>query len=131
MIVDTSALYALLFREPDRDRFFRALASAKGNLFMSVGTQIEAHVVAQRSAITGVEDSLAALIEDYGIRFVAVTPEMGRAAIEAHRKYGRGSGHPARLNFGDCFSYALAKVLGEPLLFKGKDFGATDIETVL
>ena len=131
MIVDTSALFAILFNEADNEHFVGLLASEQGNLSMSVATQVEAYVVAHRSGRPEIEAELGRLIDDYGIVAVAVTAEAGRIAIEAHRKYGKGSGHPARLNFGDCFAYALAKAQGEPLLFKGKDFGATDIESVL
>ena len=73
---------------------------------------------------------LARVVEEGGaIRIVAtpVTEDQARIAREAYRDFGKGSGHPARLNFGDCFAYALAKVTGEPLLFKGDDFGFTDI----
>jgi ribonuclease VapC len=71
------------------------------------------------------------MIETGAITLEPVTIEQGRIAAEAHRRYGRGSGHPARLNFGDCFSYALAKATGEPLLFKGDDFGHTDVATAV
>lgn len=131
MIVDTSALFAILFREDDRVEFMRALGGNRGNTAMSVGTQLEAHVVAQRSNVPGLEGELAELIDDYGIEIVAVTPEAGRIAIEAYRKYGKGSGHAARLNFGDCFAYALAKARGEALLFKGKYFAVTDIASAV
>ena len=127
MIVDTSALYAILFDEPDSAHFIGMLASEQGNLSMSVATQVEAYVVAHRSGRPEIEAALGRMLDDYGIAALAVTPEAGRIAIEAHRTYGQGSGHPARLNFGDCFSYALAKSQGEPLLFKGKDFVSTDI----
>jgi ribonuclease VapC len=127
MIVDTSVLFAILFREPERNQLIGKLTAQTGNLSMSVATQVEAHVVAQRAGVANLERDLAALIKDYGIRIVPLSTEAGQIAIEAHRNFGKGSGHRARLNFGDCFSYALAKEMAEPLLYKGRDFGATDL----
>jgi len=76
----------------------------------------------------GVVDELVATL---AITLEPVTLEQGRIAADANRRFGRGSGHPARVNFGDCFSYALAKATGEPLLFKGDDFGHTDVAAAL
>jgi ribonuclease VapC len=131
MIVDTSALFAIIFNEPDFRQFILKLLSAKGNLAMSVATQVEAHVVAQRSGVQGAEEELERLIADYDIAIVPLSPMLGKIAIDAHRQYGRQSGSKAKLNYGDCFSYALAKERGEPLVYKGKDFAFTDIDGVV
>ena len=71
------------------------------------------------------------LLREAGISVEPVTEEQARLAREAYRDFGRGSGHPAKLNFGDCFAYALAKAMDEPLLFKGEDFSRTDVASAL
>jgi ribonuclease VapC len=131
MIVDTSALYAILFSEPERINFLTLLADQRENVEISAATLVEAHIVAQRSGDEHLENDLADLIEEFGIQPIPVSLQAMQYAIEAHRQYGRGSNHPAKLNFGDCFSYALAKECGEPLLFKGNDFAETDIQSAL
>lgn len=78
----------------------------------------------------GISGTLDAWLEAWGIEIAPLTVEQARIAREAYRRFGRGSGHPARLNLGDCFAYALARDLGEPFLFKGADFALTDIELV-
>jgi ribonuclease VapC len=129
MIVDTSALFAIIFNEPDFLHYMEQMLSAKGNLAISVATQVEAHIVAQRSGIEGAEEELEKLIEDYGIAAIPLSLSVGKMAIDAHRQFGRQSGSKAKLNYGDCFAYALAKETGEPLLYKGDDFSHTDIES--
>jgi len=127
MIVDTSALIAILRDEPEA----RACASA-----------IESSAIRRVSAANFVETALIIdasrdpvasrrfddLIREAQIIVEPVTEAQARIAREAYRDFGKGSGHPAKLNFGDCFAYALAKVTAEPLLFKGDDFARTDIE---
>ncbi len=127
MIVDTSALIALLRAEPDAPRFAKALAASGVGKQISAANYLEAAIV-----IDGARDPIASrrldeLMTKAGIAIVPVTAEQAAIARAAYRDFGKGSGHPAGLNFGDCFAYALAKATGEPLLFKGDDFGHTDI----
>ena len=131
MIVDTSALISVLRHEPDGDLFAEALANASTGISVSAATMLEAHIVVQRLDTEGLEERLDELIADYSIEILPFGASQLSAAIEAHRRFGKGSGHQARLNFGDCFAYALAKESGEPLLFKGDDFARTDVEAVL
>ncbi len=130
MIIDSSALIAIIWLEDGNEKFVRKLA-ATSNSAISSSTLLEARIVAQRSGFDGAESNLTALVADHAIEIVPFSLSQQQIAADAHRKYGRGSGHPARLNFGDCFAYALAKERGEPLLFKGKDFSETDIENAL
>ena len=125
MIVDSSALLAILNREADTERYEDAVLTAP-NCRMSVANILETCIVAEsRGGAAGAHD-LDALLARAGIEAVPVTVEQMEAARQAWRRFGRGN-HPAALNFGDCFAYALASVTGEPLLFKGEDFSKTDI----
>jgi ribonuclease VapC len=126
MVVDTSALLAILFDEPEAEVFARAIARAEVAR-VSAANLLEAGIVAdcQTDARTGRQ--LDALIADLRVRIEPVTEEQVGIARQAYLDFGRGN-HPAKLNFGDCFAYALAKVSSEPLLFKGDDFGQTDID---
>lgn len=128
MIVDTSALMAILRNEPDARRYAEALATGPDQPRISAANYLEAAVV-----IDGSRDPIASrrfddLIRDADLVIDPVTREQADIARAAYRDYGKGSGHPARLNYGDCFAYALARETGQPLLFKGDDFTATDIE---
>jgi ribonuclease VapC len=121
MIVDTSALITILRDEPEASVFAVAIAEADRRR-MSAANYLEAAMV-----IDGSRDPIASrrfddLLRVAGIAIEPVTEEQAKVAREAYRDFGRGSGHAARLNFGDCFAYALAKTTGEPLLFKGDDF---------
>jgi ribonuclease VapC len=126
MIVDSSAIMAILNDEPESRPFAMALASAT-NARMSAGTLVELSIVVDGHRDPVRTAWLDPFLAQSRIEIVNVTAEHARLARDAHRDYGRGSGHPARLNFGDCFSYALARATGEPLLFKGDDFGHTDL----
>ncbi|WP_419938611.1 type II toxin-antitoxin system VapC family toxin [Candidatus Palauibacter sp.] len=126
MIVDTSAILAILFREEDARRFERALASASAPQ-ISAATLVEAAMVAEARGGLGAGQDLDDLLERVPIQVIPVTRQHAEAARNAWRCYGKGN-HPAALNLGDCFVYALARTAGEPLLFKGKDFALTDIE---
>lgn len=126
MIVDTSAVIAILRDEPESSEFSRVIAAAVRPR-MSIVNYVEAGVVADAARSPKVSRQLDELLRVGGIEILPVTVEQGRLAREAYRDFGRGSGHPAKLNFGDCFAYALAKDLHEPLLFKGNDFSATDV----
>lgn len=128
MIVDSSAIIAILEDEPESEALILAAASATCR--MSVATRLEASIVADsRSASHGPRlDSLIATLE---IATEPMSVHQGEIARRAHQRYGRGSGSPAQLNFGDCFSYALSVTTGEPLLFVGEDFTHTDIVPAL
>jgi ribonuclease VapC len=126
VILDTSAVIAILRDESEAARFSEAIA-ADPRPAMSVVNYVEAGVVADGARNPAISRRFDELIRLAGVDILPVTPEQGRLAREAYRDFGRGSGHPARLNFGDCFAYALAKESGEPLLFKGADFAATDV----
>jgi ribonuclease VapC len=124
LIVDTSAIVAILRAEPDAEDYIDALAHAAAPK-MSAATYVEAAVVVDANrdpVLSGRFDDLVADIE-----VVPMTRELAHMARRAYRDFGKGSGHPARLNLGDCFSYALARGSGEPLLYKGDDFGHTDV----
>lgn len=126
MIVDTSALVAILRGEPDADRYVDALTSA-GRPRMSAATYVEAADVVDANQDPVLSRRLDELLETAGIAIEPLTVTHAEAARRAYRDFGKGSGHPAGLNLGDCFSYALASVASEPLLFKGDDFTHTDL----
>ena len=128
MIIDTSALLAVLFDEPDGPALLRRIAEAPIRL-MSSANAVEAWIVADRHANPAKGPALDALLETLGIDIVPVTVQHARLARTAYHIYGKGR-HPAGLNFGDCFAYALAKATDLPLLFKGDDFGQTDVPVV-
>lgn len=124
MIVDSSALMAILEAEPGSEHVLTLAASAQCR--MSVANHLEAAIVADaRSTSHGTR--LDELVEALEIELVPVSVRDGEVARWAYRRFGRGSGSPARLNFGDCFAYALAITTGEPLLFVGEDFTHTDV----
>ena len=125
MIVDTSAIIAILFNEADADRYDRAIVAAP-ICRMSVANFLEATIVLESREGIGAGHAFDAYVEEAAVELVAVTTEQAQAARQAWRRFGRGN-HPAALNFGDCFAYALAETTGEPLLFKGRDFARTDI----
>lgn len=127
MIVDTSAVMAILLGEPAAAELAHAILTCEGQARMSAPTRVETAVVAQRRLALGAEP----LIAELEIETVPFSQEHSDVAAEAYRRYGKGSGSPARLNLGDTFSYALAKVTGEPLLFVGDDFSHTDVVPAL
>lgn len=129
MIVDASALLAILFAEPDAKRFTDALAGG-GPRAMSAFNWLEAAIALDRRGRPGASEQLDQLIRRSGIQIFSFTPELSALARQAYRKWGRGF-HPAALNLGDCAAYALAQHRLEPLLFKGDDFARTDIEPAL
>lgn len=130
MIVDTSAVVAILKREPGWEAVERTLADAS-TARMSAGTSLELGLVVDQARSAELSRLLDTLLRDWDVVVEPVTAEHARVAREAYRDYGRGSGHRARLNFGDCFAYALASLTGEPLLFVGDDFAATDLTPAL
>ncbi|MFE3453387.1 type II toxin-antitoxin system VapC family toxin [Nonomuraea sp. NPDC059194] len=130
MIVDSSAIIAIITAEPDAAVFAEAIAEAR-SARMSAANWLEASIVADGRGDPVVRREFDELITQADIVVESVTVEQARIAREAYRDFGRGSGHPAKLNFGDCFAYALAKDAGEPLLYKGKDFSHTDLPSAL
>ena len=126
MIVDSSALLAVLYREPDAERYETAIAAAP-NCRMSVANVLEVSIVVEARGGAEAGHELDLFLERAAVEPVPVTAAHVEAARRAWRRFGKGN-HPAALNFGDCFAYALAKTTGEPLLFKGEDFARTDIE---
>jgi ribonuclease VapC len=127
MIVDTSVIIAILRGEPDAAGIADALQRADV-CRMSVVNYVEAAIVTDGNRDPILSRRFDDLIRDAGIQVESVNFEQARVAREAYRDFGKGR-HRARLNLGDCFAYALAKVTGEPLLYKGRDFNHTDIET--
>lgn len=130
MIVDTSAVVAVIKREAGWETIDRALADAPAPR-MSAGTRLELGIVVDQARDPELSRLVDALLRDWGVAIEPVTAEHARIAREAYRDYGRGSGHRARLNYGDCFAYALASEAGEPLLYVGEDFAATDLSSAL
>jgi ribonuclease VapC len=128
MVIDTSALVAILQREPERRPFIEAIELADARL-MSVATFVEISIVIEaRHGAEGLRD-LDHFISRAAIELVLVDAEHGKVARSAYSRFGKG-GHHAGLNYGDCFSYALAMSTGEPLLCKGDDFVHTDVAIV-
>jgi len=130
VIVDTSALVAILREEADAAAYIACIHAAERSR-ISAGTLLETAIVIDGNRNARLSRRLDDLVRRMGIATEPVTEEQAYVARAAYRDYGRGSGHPARLNFGDCFAYALARVTGEPLLFKGNDFIHTDITPAL
>jgi ribonuclease VapC len=128
VIVDSSALMAIVNGEPGADRLLRAASAAPCR--MSVATWLEVSIVADARSTTHGE-RLDQIIEALEIEIVPVSIRQGEVARMAYRRYGRGSNSSARLNFGDCFAYALSVTTGEPLLFTGEDFAQTDVASAL
>ncbi len=126
MIVDSSAIVAILNREPEAGRYETAVATAS-NCRMSVINLFEASIVVEARGGVAAGHELDTFVDRAGITLMPVTADHVDAARLAWRRFGKGN-HRASLNLGDCFAYALAKTTGEPLLFKGKDFTHTDIE---
>ena len=126
MIVDTSALVAIHDGESDAAELFEKLRH-QPDLKISAGTLLETAIVLDGRQPGRTSRRLDRLVRDLRIVVVPTDAEQVRVARAAYRDFGRGSGHPAKLNFGDCFAYALASATGEPLLFKGDDFAHTDV----
>jgi ribonuclease VapC len=129
VIVDTSALVALLRDEPEAVAFARLLRAAPRRL-LSAASYVELAAVVDGRGDPVLSGALDAWLAAWGIEIEPLTVEQAQIARVAYQRFGRGSGHRARLNLGDCFAYALARDLGDPLLFKGGDFALTDIELV-
>lgn len=128
MVLDTSSLVAILSGEPEQQAFIRAIERSDVRL-VSAATLLEASIVIETRYGAAGAHHLDRLLERAEVEVVPVDGEQASAARAAWRRYGKGR-HPAALNFGDCFSYALAVTRGEPLLFKGNDFSQTDVPVV-
>ena len=128
MILDSSVLIAILRGEPEAAEFGRIIES-QGSLKISAATYVETAIVVDANREPVLSRRLDELIKDSDIRIEPLTEAQALIARQAFRDFGEGSGHPAKLNFGDCFSYALAKSLNQPLLFEGDDFSQTDVKS--
>lgn len=129
MVIDTSAITAILLDEPEAAALAGTFEKHAPRLISSV-TLVEIAIVIESRTGTEGGEKLDELLQKAQIQIMPVTIEQANTARQAYRTYGKGR-HPASLNFGDCFSYALAKVTGQPLLFKGNDFTQTDIPPVV
>jgi ribonuclease VapC len=128
VIVDSSAIVAILTEEPEKDAFDSAIAGNPSRI--SSFTYLEASIALCAKRGDAALSGLDIWIETSGVEIVPFTTEHARIAREAWLQFGKGQ-HDARLNFGDCATYALASSTGEPLLYKGDDFGKTDIEPAI
>lgn len=126
MVVDTSAIMAILMGEPDREDMLRRIDRSEVSR-MSAAATLELTIVVSGKKTSDLLARIDPLLERLRVRIEPVTLEQGRLARAAFLAYGKGR-HKAQLNFGDTFSYALAKAMSEPLLFKGNDFSQTDIK---
>lgn len=130
MILDTCALIAILRAEPEALAFAQAIAAAKIRR-VSAASYVETAAVIDSAGDAVASRRLDELLEEAGVVIEPVTAEQARLARAAYRDFGKGRGHRAKLNMGDCFSYALAKTFREPLLYKGDDFTHTDVRSAL
>jgi ribonuclease VapC len=126
MILDTSAIVAILQDEPEADSFARAIEVYRP-VRLSAANWLEAAVVVDGNRSPALSRRFDALLREAAVEIEPVTARQAELAREAYRAFGRGSGHPAHLNFGDCFAYALAMERDDALLFKGNDFASTDV----
>ncbi|MBN9566447.1 MAG: type II toxin-antitoxin system VapC family toxin [Alphaproteobacteria bacterium] len=130
MIIDTSALIAILRQEEDAGIIAEAAGKAE-KISISAATWFEAAIVADRFRAPSVGRRFDDICRELSLAVVPLDEAQARIAREAYRDFGKGSGHKAQLNFGDCFAYALAKTMNEPLLYKGTDFSQTDVRTAV
>lgn len=130
MIVDTSAVVCVHEGEAEAEELLEAMMDAP-SLMISAGSLLEASLVLDSRQPLRTSRRLERLVADLRMTVVPVDEDQVRVARAAYRDYGKGSGHPAGLNHGDCFAYALATVAGQPLLYKGDDFGHTDVTSAL
>ena len=129
MIVDSSAIIAMVLGEPETRTLARALANSQ-TARISAPVWLEMSMVIQSPRIGQARPYVERFVRGLGLEVVAFSEQHAATALEAWQRYGKGN-HPARLNFGDCMSYATAKLAGEPLLYVGDDFAQTDIESAL
>lgn len=129
MIVDSSAILSILLHEPDAESL-QATFLDHSHIRMSAASFLEVAMRIIRKTLPDAVNLLDEFVARMDIRIEPITAEQARIARDAFARYGKGMGHPAQLNFGDCFTYALARVTGEPLLHKGNDFNHTDLMTL-
>jgi len=130
MFVDTSVVVTLLAREPDADHYAERIAAApvrytSGLVILEASMRLSTMLDLDPVLV---ETRIQALLDEAGISVVAIDGGIARIAVDGFARFGKGRGHPARLNLADCLSYACAKALRVPLLFKGEDFARTDVE---
>ncbi len=133
MFIDASAIVAILNQEPEADTFSDAIEQSGGAITSPLAV-FEATLAVCRIRHATIEEAAADVNEFLtiaSVRYVPITAEQARTALDAFARYGKGRGHPAQLNLGDCFAYAVARDEGVPLLFKGNDFSRTDIESAV
>jgi ribonuclease VapC len=128
IVMETSAIVAVYMREPGLELYLDVLSQSAA-VSLPATCMVEAAIVLSR--FESARDDIERLLERYQIEIVVIDRAMARLAIDAFLRYGKGRGHPAQLNFGDCLSYAAARHLNAPLLYKGTDFDHTDIESAL
>jgi ribonuclease VapC len=127
MVIDTSAILAWLKEEPERSRIVAAL-EAHSTRRVSAVSLLEAQIVVRGREHPALLDKLQRFLEEIDASVAPFDEPQARLAADAFQRYGKGQGHPAQLNMGDCAVYALAKSVNEPLLFVGNDFAQTDVE---
>lgn len=130
MIVDASAILAMMLKEPEESVFADHIGECAGEMVISPINYLEVSLRIDRGGTPQLSAALDPLLASFGIRIATIGPEQALLAREAYQRYGKGN-HPAKLNLGDCFAYALSRARGEPLLFKGDDFRQTDVEAAL
>jgi ribonuclease VapC len=126
MIIDTSAIVAIVFKEPGYQELVEKLADAQ-YLGIGAATLAETGIVLTARLGSNATSLLARMVQELGAAVIPFGDEHWREALEAYERFGRGR-HPAKLNFGGCLSYATARLAGQPLLYKGRDFDRTDLE---
>jgi ribonuclease VapC len=129
LVIDTSAVIAVAFKEPDMLVMAKRLGDTIEPIMLPASCYLEAVIVLRSAAME--REWLDAFIGKWRITIAPITETVTRRAADAFERFGRGSGHPARLNFGDCLSYAVAVELDAALLFKGADFAHTDVKRAL
>ncbi len=130
VVLDTSAVAAVILGEPDAEAFAAAMVRYTGELVLSAATQVELGIVIESRQGPAAVDDLRALLARLAVAIEPFDERHAALALAAWRRFGKGR-HPAALNLGDCFSYALAQTLGASLLFKGTDFSQTDVASAL
>lgn len=130
VIVDASAILAVLLKEPEEQQFFDILAEARAESELSPVNFLEIALRVDRDDMPETSANLLEILKRMNVRVTSVNPEQAYLAREAYQRFGKRN-YPARLSLGDCFAYALAKARGEPLLFKGDNFRQTDVEAAL
>jgi ribonuclease VapC len=130
VVLDTSAVVAVVFGESDAETLAKIMLANAGDLCLSAVTAVELGIVVEARQGPAATTDLRLLLDRLGAEIAPVDSQQAELAVAAWRRFGKGR-HPAGLNLGDCFSYALAIVLSAPLLFKGRDFAQTDVAGVL